>query len=61
MTMLARRAALDNRLVDQSPLRDTASAYRDRPTGFVTPSIASQTSLQCTSLTNRQRQNPHSV
>jgi hypothetical protein len=26
-----RRAALDNRLVDQSPLRDAGSAYRNRP------------------------------
>jgi hypothetical protein len=32
-----RRAALDNRLVGQSPLRDAGSAYRDRSTDLVTP------------------------
>ncbi len=34
------RVALDSR----RPLRDAGSACRDRPTGFVAPSIASQTS-----------------
>jgi hypothetical protein len=56
-----RRAALDNRLVDQSPLRDTASAYRDRPTEPATPSTTSQRGGQRTSATDRQRRNPHSV
>jgi len=56
-----RRAALDNRLVGQSPLRDTASAYRDRPVQPATPSTASKTGVQCTSATDRQRRNPHSV
>jgi hypothetical protein len=32
-----RRAALDKRLVDQSPLRDAGSAYRDRSDEFATP------------------------
>jgi hypothetical protein len=35
-----RRDALDNRRVDQSPLRDADSAYRDRPTELATPSTA---------------------
>ena len=56
-----RRAALDNRLVNQSWLRDAGSACRDRPTGSVAPSIVSQTCDQCTSTTDRQRRNPHSV
>ena len=56
-----RRAALDNRLVDQSLLRDAASAYRDRLTELVTPSTASQRGGQRTSTTRRQRRNPHSV
>jgi hypothetical protein len=56
-----RRAAPDNRLVDQSPPRRAGSAYCDQPTGFVTPSIASQTSVQRSSATDRQRRNPHSV
>jgi hypothetical protein len=30
-------AALDSRLAVRSPLCDAGSAYRDRPTGFVTP------------------------
>jgi hypothetical protein len=29
--------------------------------GSLTPSIASQTTAQCTSPTDRQRQNPHNV
>ncbi len=56
-----RRAALDNRLVDQSPLRDAGSAYRDRLTVFAIASPASQTGSQRTSATDRQRRNPHSV
>jgi hypothetical protein len=55
------RAALDSRRVVRSPLRDAGSACRDRPIGFVTPSIASQTSVQRISATDRQRRNPHSV
>jgi len=50
-----RRAALDNRLVDQSPLRDTASAYRDRSTEPATPSTTSQRGGQRTSATDRRR------
>jgi len=56
-----RRAALDNRLVGQSPLRDAGSAYRDRSTDLVTLSTASQTGRQSTSATDRQRRNPHSL
>jgi hypothetical protein len=52
--------ALDERLAVRSPLYDTGSAYCDRPTGF-THSTASQTSAQCSSPTDRQQQNPHSV
>ena len=40
---------------------DAGLANCNRPTSFVTPSIASQTSVQCTSATDRQRRNPHSV
>jgi hypothetical protein len=40
---------------------DTGSADRDRPTGFVIPLIASRTSVQQTSATDRRRRNPHSV
>jgi hypothetical protein len=54
-------AALDSRLAVRSPICDAGSACRDRPTGFVIPSIASQTNVQCTSATDRQRQNPHNV
>jgi hypothetical protein len=54
-------AALDSRLAVRSPLCDAGSAYRDRPTGFLTPSIASQTSAQRSSATDRQRRNPHNV
>jgi hypothetical protein len=54
-----RRAALDNRLVDQSPLRDANSAYRDRPAELATALIASQSDGQRTSPTDRQRRNPH--
>ena len=56
-----RRAALDNRLVGQSPLRDAGSAYRDRPTELATPSTASQKGPQSTSATDRPRRNPHSL
>jgi hypothetical protein len=56
-----RRDALDNRRVDQSPLRDAGSAYRDRSTEFATPSPASQTGDQRTPATDRRRRNPHSV
>jgi hypothetical protein len=51
------RVALDSR----RPLRDADSAYRNRPTAFVAPSIASQTNLQRTSATDRQPRNPHSA
>ncbi len=51
------RAALDSRRVVPSPLRDAASACRDRPTGVVARSIA----LQRTAATDRQHRNPHSV
>jgi hypothetical protein len=56
-----RRAVLDNRLVDQSALRDACSASRNRPTELATPSTASKRGGQRTSATDRQRQNPHSV
>jgi hypothetical protein len=55
------RATLDSRRVVRSPLRDPDSACRDRPTEFVASSVAFQTSIQRTSATDRQRQNPHSV
>jgi hypothetical protein len=55
-----RRAVMDSRLVARSPMRNAGSAYRDRLTGLVAPSIASQTRAQCTSPTERQRPNPHS-
>jgi hypothetical protein len=54
-------AARDSRPVVQSPLRDAGSACRYRPTRFVTLSIASQTGVQRTSATDRQRRNPHSI
>jgi hypothetical protein len=55
------RAARDRCPVVRSPLRDAGSACRDWPKRFVTPSIASQTSVQCNSATDRQHRNPHSV
>ena len=55
------RATLDSRRVVRSPLRDSDSACRDRPTGLVASSVAFQTSIQRTSATDRQRRNPHSV
>jgi hypothetical protein len=54
------RATIDNRPVNQSPTRDADSPCRDRPNSFVTLLIASRTSVQCTSATDRQRRNPHS-
>jgi hypothetical protein len=55
------RDALDNPRIDQSPLRDATSAYRNRPIQLDTPSTASQIAGQRTSATDRQRRNPHSV
>jgi Putative transposase len=55
------RAACDSRRVVRSRAGDAGSADRDRPTGFVIPLIASHTSVQQTSATDRRRQNPHSV
>jgi hypothetical protein len=56
-----RRAALDNRLDEQSTPHNVGSAYRDRPTEFAIPSTASQRPSQRTSATDRQRRNLHSV
>jgi hypothetical protein len=55
------RARLDSRLAVRSSRRAAGSAYYDRPTRFITPSIASQTSVQRSSATDRQRRNPHIV
>ena len=55
------RATLDSRRFVRSPLRDPDAACRDRPTELVASSVAFQTSIQRTSATHRQRQNPHSV
>jgi hypothetical protein len=55
------RARLDSRLAVRSSRRAAGSAYYDRPTRFITPSIASQTSVQRSSATDRQRRNAHSV
>src|SRR5882757_4784929 len=55
------RAALDSQLVVRSPLRDVGSADRNPPNGVFIPLIASHTSVQRTSATDRRRQNPHSV
>jgi hypothetical protein len=55
------RTALDSRLAVRSPPHDAGSAHRDRPTGFVTPSTASQKSVQSNTATHRWRRNPHSV
>jgi hypothetical protein len=52
------RAARDRCPVVRSPLRDAGSACCDWPKRFVTPSIASQTSVQCNSATDRQHRNP---
>jgi integrase len=52
---------LDSRRVVRSFAGDAGSADHNRPTGFVIPLIASYTSLQQTSATDRRRQNPHSV
>ena len=56
-----RRNAPGNRLVDQSPLREASSGYRDRPTEFVTSSFAPYRGAQRSLATDRQRRNPHSV
>ena len=56
-----RRNAPDNRLVDQSPLRDASSGYRNRPTDLATPLTAPSSGGQRTWITNPQRQNPHRV
>jgi hypothetical protein len=56
-----RRAAMDNRPVDQSAPRNADSAYCDRPNVLATPSTASQRGYQPSSATSRQRPNPHSV
>jgi hypothetical protein len=59
MIMLA--VAPGNRLVDQSPLRDASSGYRNRPTVFATPLTVPYSGGQRTLATNPQRRNPHSV
>jgi len=51
----------DRHLVIRSPLRDAGSADRNRPTGFVSSSIASQTVDHCALPTDGQRRNPHSA
>ena len=56
-----RRPAPGNRLIDQSPLREPGSAYRDRSIKLANPSTASQTAAQRTSATDRPHRNPHSV
>ena len=53
-----RRAAMDDRVVDQSALRDSGSVYRDRPTEFATPSSAAQRAGQRTSATDRAPKSP---
>ena len=55
------RPAFANRLVDQSPLREPASAYRNRSIKLANCSTASQTAAQRTFATDRPRRNPHSV
>jgi hypothetical protein len=55
------RAALDSHLVVRSLLCDAGSADRNPPNGVFIPLIASHTSVQQTSATDRRRQNPHSV
>ena len=50
-------AVLDTHRVVRSPQPEPGSAYRDRPTGFVVPSIDSKTSVA----TDCGRRNPHSV
>jgi hypothetical protein len=56
-----RRNAPANRLVDQSPLRDASSGYRNRPTELATSAFAPYRGAQRTLATDRQRRNPHSV
>jgi hypothetical protein len=55
------RATLDSRRVVRSPLHDSDSACRDRPTELVASSVAFQKNIHRTSATHRQRRNPHSV
>jgi hypothetical protein len=55
------RAARDSRRVVRSRAGDASSAHRNRPTGIVIPLIASHTSVQQASATDRRRRNPHSV
>ena len=55
------RAALESHLVVRSLLCDTGSAHRNRSTEVVMPLIASHTSVQQTSATDRRRRNPHSA
>jgi hypothetical protein len=55
------RAARDSRRVVRSRAGDTGSADRNRLTGIAIPLIASHTSIQQTSTTDRRRRNPHSV
>jgi hypothetical protein len=55
------RAARDSHRLVRSRAANAGSADRNRPTGFVIPLIASHTSVQQTSATDRQRRNPHSV
>jgi hypothetical protein len=55
------RTARDGRRVVRSRAGAAGSADRNRPTGFVIPLIASYTSVQQTSVTDRRRRNPHSV
>jgi len=54
------RAAPDSHLVVRSPLRDAGSAHRNQPTGFASPSIATQAAVHCALATDGQRRNPHS-
>ena len=49
------RAARDSRHVVRSRAGDAGSADRNRPTGVVIPLIASHTSVQQTSATDRRR------
>ena len=55
------RTTHDNQFKPRSALRDAGHAVRNQPNSFVTPSTASQTSVQCTLATDRPRRNPHSV
>ena len=55
-----RRNAPDNRLVDQSLLRDVSSGYRIRPIGFAALRALPAEAVNPPA-TNPQRRNPHSV